>query len=92
MPRIRSADGDAHRRKGGMDGCTANLDCHDRVESSHRRLEWLQVAVLVREDAEVSCGDPKADTRMYVLLRGLEPSVGLCLHIENVRCEARHKT
>ena len=62
-----------------MDSRAAHLDGDDGVEGADRGLEGLEVAVLVREHAEVARVDTQADTGVDILLRGLEPGVTLSL-------------
>lgn len=62
-----------------MNCCTANLDGDNRVEYTYGYLERLKVLVLVREHPKVVVVDPKADTRMYVLLRWFKPRIPLSL-------------
>ena len=62
-----------------MDGGAANLHGDDGVKDPNGRLERLEVLVLVREHPKVVVVDPKADTRMYVLLRWFKPRIPLSL-------------
>lgn len=62
-----------------MDGGAANFYSHDGVEGPDCGLEGLEVPVLVRENTEMACVNPKTDTSVYVLLRGFEPRIGLGL-------------
>lgn len=75
-----------HTGEGSMDGGAAGLDGDDRVEGPDGSLEGLQVAVLVREHAEVARVNPETDTDMDVLLGGLEPSVPLGLRDNGQEC------
>ena len=58
---------------------TADLDRDDWVQRADRRLEGLQVGVVVREHAETTSTDSKTHTRIDVLLGWLEPSITLSL-------------
>ena len=62
-----------------MNGSAANLDRDDGVEDTDGGLEGLQVLVLVREHPEVVVINSEADTRVDILLRGLEPCIPLSL-------------
>lgn len=62
-----------------MDCRAANFDSNHRVEHPHRRLERLEVEVVVGEEAEVPRVHAEAYACMDVLLRGLEPCIALGL-------------
>lgn len=90
----------AHARECGMHRRTANFDRADGVQCAYRRLERLEVVVIIRKHAELCavCGaavgvvgvgcagrDAQADTCMHVLFRGLEPCVALGLRARKTR-------
>lgn len=58
-----------------MNGSAPDFHCGDGVQHPDSTLERLEVRVLVREHAKSALVDAKADARMDVLLRGLEPSI-----------------
>ena len=58
-----------------MNGGTPDFHSGDGVQHPDGTLERLEVRVLVREHAKSALVDAKADARMNVLLRGLEPSI-----------------
>ena len=62
-----------------MNSGTADLDRDDGVQRAHGCLEWLEVGVVVGEDAEATTTDPETDTGVDVLLGGLEPGIALRL-------------
>ena len=70
-----------------MNSSAADFHSGDGVQDLDSTLEGLEVGVLVRKDAESALVDAKADARMNVFLRGLEPSIAgsLC----NRGCEYR---
>lgn len=61
--------------KGCVNRGTANFDCSNRVQYPDGTLKRLEVWILVRKYAESAIVDAEADTRMNVLLSGLEPSI-----------------
>jgi len=61
--------------KGSVNGSTPDFDSGDGVQHPDSTLERLEVRVLVRENAKSALVDAKADARMNVLFRGLEPSI-----------------
>ena len=67
-----------------MDRGTSNLDSYHRVELPHSSLEGLEVMILVGEDTETPVVYAQTYTRVYVLLRGLEPSITLGLYSVSV--------
>ena len=58
-----------------MNRGAANFDCSNGIQYPDGTFERLEVWVLVRKHAESAIVDAKTDTRMNVLLCGLEPSV-----------------
>ena len=62
-----------------MDGGAANLDSHNRVESTNGSLKWLQKTVLVGKNTELSIVYTQTHTGVDVLLGGFEPSISLGL-------------
>ena len=62
-----------------MDSGASELDGHHGVQEADRRLEGLEVRILVREDAEHPSIDAEADAGVYVLFRRLEPRIALRL-------------
>ena len=61
--------------EGSVNCSTADFHGSDRVQDPDGTLKRLEVRVLVRKHAKSALVDAKANTRMDVLLRGLEPSI-----------------
>jgi hypothetical protein len=61
--------------EGSVNCSAADFHGGDRVQDPDSTLERLEVRVLIREHSESALVNTKADTRMNVLLCGLEPSI-----------------
>ena len=58
-----------------MNGSAADFHGSDRVQDLDNMLKRFEIRVLVREYSESPLVDAKTNTRMDVLLCGLEPSI-----------------
>lgn len=65
----------ARMGEGSVNGSATNFHGGDRVQDLDGTLERFEIRVLVREHAESALVDAKTNTRVNVLLRGLEPSI-----------------
>lgn len=72
-----------------MNRSAAHFDGDDRVQCTDSSLEWLQKPILIREHTKLPRANAKANARMDVLCRGLQPCIALCLQKVSEREDSR---